>query len=345
MNVLKLTGRVKPIGLSGKVNMIPSSTQGGPLQSKTVDPKHVPVIVSPDEDYYGLAVVNIRAVPLLPFCEARISERIVDDTVKIVVDVHSETEVDEILPGADYYYNHKQLPELRAEMIENYPYAAIVLSAHDDFWLWLSTEKMYVSTTDGVNKLNIPADRLYYGFNASIWLAQYAYTTKGSYNIKGSGHWVVWWANHDIHIGSADSGEIYFPASQPQEVQPADATHFYYNGVRLPAIPEKVLSEYPYAFIRKDNYSGYYDLALSKSVFYHNTDIHCADGDSAIQKWYQIPITTADSMTAWAFKEDTYGVWVINENRHMVWSNHDIPNGSATATEIYHYSNLAVPAD
>lgn len=66
MNVLKLTGRVRPVGLSGKVNMVPSSSQGGPLQSKTVNPSHGEQIVVPDEDFYGLAVVTVRPVERKP---------------------------------------------------------------------------------------------------------------------------------------------------------------------------------------------------------------------------------------------------------------------------------------
>lgn len=322
--MIELYGQIKPQRLRGHLNVVPSEGgAGGPLQAKTAYPSHSEQIIAPDEDYYGLVSVTVKPVPRLPACEVKVMQ----------------------IPSEVRYLNQRPLAEIPAEVLADYPYAVIVMASETDFWLWLSTEKMYVATVDGIDKLVIPANRIYYGFNAdaNAWLVQYAYTTPGGYNVNGDGGWAVWWANHDIHIGSADSGETYFPASQPQEVQPADATHYYYNGVRLPAIPEKVLSEYPYALVRKDNYYGYYDLALSKSVFYHNTDIHCADGDSAIQKWYQIPITTADSMTAWAFKEDTYGVWVINENRHMVWSNHDIPNGSATATDIYFHGTLAVP--
>lgn len=90
---IKLSGRVTPVGLTGKLNMIPSSTQGGPLQSKIVSPRHEPIVVTPDEDYYGLVAVNIRAVPRIPACAVEVSEKI-PDGVDIEIPVMYTVEIE-----------------------------------------------------------------------------------------------------------------------------------------------------------------------------------------------------------------------------------------------------------
>lgn len=61
--VVKLSGRIKELRLAGRINMIPSEGGGGPLQAKTVYPSHSEQVVAPDEDYYGLVAVTVKAVP------------------------------------------------------------------------------------------------------------------------------------------------------------------------------------------------------------------------------------------------------------------------------------------
>lgn len=275
-----------------------------------------------------------------PFCKVAVvadASNLIKTTVNVSAIVNIQT------PSyVEYYYNRKQLPEIPAEVLANYPYAVLIVSTDGSMWLWLSTEKMYVAKNDnGVDRLNIPANCVYCGFNAdaNVWLMQYAYTTDIGYSVNGFASWSVWWTNHDIHIGSADSGEIYFPVSQPQKEQPADATHYYYNGVRLPAIPEDVLAEYPYVFIGLVQSTGRYQILASVQPMYFgnngyisrqngNTEpfIHCAEGDN---------VWTAGT-------SGNYG-WSITTDRILVWSNHDLPNGSATATEIYFSGTYAVP--
>ena len=319
--MIELHGQIKPQRLYGQLNVVPvEGSTGGPLQAKTAYPSHSEQIIVPDEDYYGLVSVTVKPVPRLPACEVK------------VMQILSEVR----------YLNHKALAEIPAEVLADYPYAVIVMASETDFWLWLSTEKMYVATVDGIDKLVIPANRIYYGFNAdaNVWLVQYAQTTPGGYNVNGDGGWAVWWANHDMHIGSADSGEIYFPASQPQEVQPADATHFYYNGIRLPEIPVDRLESLPYAFIL---YAGRWDkyyLVMSAEKYYHSSDLLVAGSSTAEN--FNLPFVDvaagdwiSDGTTAWNH--------TLNESVYVVWSNYNIPDGSASATEIHFQSTLAVP--
>lgn len=125
----------------------------------------------------------------------------------------------------------------------------------------------------------------------------------------------------NLAIGSSITAEDY---KEP-------ATHAFYNGVRLPIIPEDVLAQYPYAWIRNNTTSGYYDLLLCPTQRYYNSEIYPADA----KKWYRIEIASATSAEEWVFYEDNNNYFGIDDNRTVLWSNHDIPNGSADATDIY----------
>lgn len=105
---------------------------------------------------------------------------------------------------------------------------------------------------------------------------------------------------------------------------------YYYNGVLLPEIPADVLVEYPYVFIGLIQSTGGYQILASANPMYiassaiqrqnSNSEpfLYCVEGD---EEW-----TSGTS--------GNYG-WSINSDRILIWSNHDVPNGSATATDIY----------
>lgn len=116
-------------------------------------------------------------------------------------------------------------------------------------------------------------------------------------------------------------------------------THFLYNGVRLPKMPDSVLASYPYAWIRNNTTSGYYDLLMCSSKRYYNGGIYPYD----TCKWYRIEIASAASATEWTYYKDESNYFGIDTSRPVLWSNHDIPNGSATATDIYFEGTDPVP--
>lgn len=316
--MIELHGQIKPQRLYGQLNVVPvEGTTGGPLQAKTAYPSHSEQIIAPDEDYYGLVSVTVKPVPRLPTCEIKV--------VQLLNDVR--------------YLNHKALAEIPAEALAEYPYAVLLVSTDGSMWLWLSTEKMYVATNEeGIDRLSIPANRVYYGFNAAAnaWMIQYAYTTNGGYSINGFASWAVWWANHDIHIGSADSGEIYFPASQPQEVQPADAEFFYYNGERLPKIP--VVEGYPYAFMEKLP-TRYYIVFSTEKYYYNESSTYYYPVSGASARNYAITFEELEAGGTWVLKSET----AYTQSGPFLWANYDIPKGSATATTINNYGTPAVP--
>ena len=122
---------------------------------------------------------------------------------------------------------------------------------------------------------------------------------------------------------------------------------YYYNGVLLPEIPADVLAQYPYAWIRNNTRTGYYDLCLSSSLWYAS-DADTISTDSynttGIQ-WYRVTKSAPEEV--WVFNQawTSSGGFGNESDRHIMWSNHDIPNGSATATEIYFEGSEPVPAE
>lgn len=111
---------------------------------------------------------------------------------------------------------------------------------------------------------------------------------------------------------------------------------YYYNGVLLPEIPSDILAEYPYCWIRKNVTSGHYDLFFSKVAFYL-IDSTTISGTDVLKPWYRIEIVTSEDSTEWVYYKDSTANLGIDTNRPVLWSNHDIPNGSATSTTIYFY--------
>lgn len=111
-----------------------------------------------------------------------------------------------------------------------------------------------------------------------------------------------------------------------------------YNGVELPDLPQGVLKDYPYAFIRKTNTNKCYDLSLSNSILYYSSSQSRLIFPSGTAKWFQIPFSaTIDENTEWVFNSTYYGenYWVLNSDCTVMWSIFDIPYDSATSTTIY----------
>ena len=117
---------------------------------------------------------------------------------------------------------------------------------------------------------------------------------------------------------------------------------YYYNEVLLPEIPSNVLNEYPYCWIRDNNESGYYDLFFSNVAFYL-VDSTSISGNDITKPWYRIKKTSADSVVRWTYYKDSTADLAIDSSRTVMWSNHDILNGSATSTDIYFYGSEPIP--
>lgn len=111
----------------------------------------------------------------------------------------------------------------------------------------------------------------------------------------------------------------------------------YYNGYLLPKIP--TVSGYEYAFIRKNDQTGNYDLVLGDAQWFANLSdatlddwsLRCnTDGDGSIGH-YKLYSTTQTSPTAWSEVTGTsYIGFGTGGNRDVIWSSHDILDGHRT---------------
>lgn len=113
---------------------------------------------------------------------------------------------------------------------------------------------------------------------------------------------------------------------------------YYYNGVLLPEIPADVLAEYPYVWIGFNISAGVYYLFGWKEMFWksstHNR-IVCT-GERIFYKYLQDNWEYVNTLP------DGGGEYGLDGYSNL-WSNHDIPNGSATATQIYFCGSEPVP--
>ena len=117
---------------------------------------------------------------------------------------------------------------------------------------------------------------------------------------------------------------------------------YYYNGVLLPEIPADVLASYPYAFIGFIASTGKYQiLASANPMYFDTTNSNIARQNSNTEPF----LYCLESDEAWTVgTSGNYG-WSIDSDRQLIWSNHDIPSGSATATEIYFNGSEPVLAE
>ena len=109
---------------------------------------------------------------------------------------------------------------------------------------------------------------------------------------------------------------------------------YYYNGVLLPEIPADVLAEFPHCWINSaDN-----GLVVAAYPWYY------ASGKMNIP-------TTAENRKYilhgdyWVLDKTYTDTGGYSVDSLPTWSSHDIPNGSATATEIYFAGSEPVPVE
>lgn len=119
---------------------------------------------------------------------------------------------------------------------------------------------------------------------------------------------------------------------------------YYYNGVLLPEIPADVIKTHPYVWIRKNGSTGYYDLLLATGAWYCSASETLNHNDSNNVEWYRVSISSADTAEEWTFNSSySSSGWGDDANRVLMWSNHDIPNGSATSTTVYFPATYPMP--
>lgn len=121
----------------------------------------------------------------------------------------------------------------------------------------------------------------------------------------------------------------------------------FYNGVKLPELPSDVLANYPYCWIRKNDNTQHYDLIFTKVLGYYDASasgiVYGANQGTTEIAHYRIAYSDAGTADSWDNYQTTNTWMALDANRTVMWSNHYIPNGSLTATEMYFDGSEAIP--
>lgn len=111
----------------------------------------------------------------------------------------------------------------------------------------------------------------------------------------------------------------------------------YYNGVLLPEIPESILNEYPYIWIRRDStYGNRWDLACAKQPYYKGSSGKLITKGAEV--WYTIPLSTTitDEITWNYYQSYSSGDdWNLDSGRIFIWTNNIIYQDSVDSSTIY----------
>ena len=155
--MIKLQGKVKIIRMSGALNVVPTAGNP-PLQGKTVIPTHEEQIVKSDEDYYGLSVVTVAAVPRIPAAEAF---AIVDVTRFVTNHIDIQTEsgitIKDGIKNACYTPSNSTAYSLTGTIeagVDDWILATVTTrstATYPDDWTLLH-ETGYVTSSDGTNQ-------------------------------------------------------------------------------------------------------------------------------------------------------------------------------------------------
>ena len=120
---------------------------------------------------------------------------------------------------------------------------------------------------------------------------------------------------------------------------------YYYNGVLLPELPKDILAEYPNVFIYKWTNGGIINFMAAPAGykwFYYSSDSYqqIRIAECTYKRYTYNTVTDA-----WESRADytDNGRWGVDSaTGSVVWSNDDIPNGSATSTDIYFAGSCAI---
>lgn len=186
----------------------------------------------------------------------------------------------------------------------------------------------------GTSKLLTPDDVIYW-LNRVQFIPQGNAESSFSLSFSSSASGIL----PDVQIGMAGSAfTLSFSSESYGRILPElNGAKVSYNGVTLPGIPDEMFSYFPYAWIRKNVTTGYYDLIFSTLVPWYsasNKAIQYGIGSGPCV-YYGVAIDSSDTADAWETKEALTTTFALDDNRTVLWSNHDIPRDSATGTEVY----------
>jgi hypothetical protein len=139
----------------------------------------------------------------------------------------------------------------------------------------------------------------------------------------GGGDGSAYVVNIPVNISSVAEGKYYL--------------FMLYNGVRLPRIPFGLTAEYPYIFMLPNKRM----YAFSVVPYWYPTTQYptCMKANGPGVR-YDYNADTDE----WELKETLSSIYIITGDG-LLWTNYNVPNGSATATDIYFEGTDPVPTD
>lgn len=293
------------------------------LQEKTAVPTNTEQKILPDKGFFGLGAVMIPSVP-------------------------------DALPNAEgaTFCTDSTLPEIPEDVLATYPKAVMfrVTSANSEQIVFIASESEFyhvdtrvLGQTDGIRFVGSLGAAVKSTAISGTWGDRVS-VAAGSAGLpigtSGDYTYSIVWANHDVYDVTAidtttekfTTGAVYFARSSGSL-----GNKLFYNGVLLPEIPADVLATYPYAVMAVNKETMQYQLLASKQVWF-------SDGTSITNK--------ADSSEPFLYayvgddswKTGTSGNYAFTiASRPLIWSNHNIPKGSATATSFYFAGSEPIP--
>ena len=242
--------------------------------------------------------------------------------------------------GVEHYYNRKRFPEIPAWLWEDLPYAAVVRRL-DSARMVLSSAPLTVTENGDTLELNRQGKLVEFVLNDDVnaWELESQYNTSAyqQYLAGTSELRTLWWSNHDIYLGN----ELYWKGGELRtDEDNTPVSGYACVGLYLPPLPEETLATHPYAFIRKNKNSGYFELFCSDAVFYGNATQHPKSANPT-QK-YRTPIEK-DSRNEWEALEESTGSFTIDDSRILFWLNYDTKKTSADTSDVYRYGTPNVP--
>lgn len=221
-------------------------------------------------------------------------------------------------------FNGVTLPDLPNVDRRKYPYTTIVSFLNTELrTLVFSSRPAYVEYTveTAIYKIVYLAGtkRKAYNYLITEW-SESGEDTLENDEYLGEGSTVLW---SDYDVLNVNTGEVIHDYGIKKK---------YYSGALLPEIPEEIFAEYPYCAVVRQIETNNYMLAASKAAY------KCL-GDN---EYKVVSTSDASQPTVYMLSNVTWnlfgpaGTSLFYTNMfEIVWTNTDIPNGSATATEIY----------
>ena len=114
-------------------------------------------------------------------------------------------------------------------------------------------------------------------------------------------------------------------------------THALYSGYRFPLLPEDVLAQYPYCWIWKDTDTSEYKVFFSTAIWYYNRST--SKGRMmyrTVSETSPVYVYSAEN-DAWEFLQNHSDNQKIGtySSGSIIWTNFDVPSGSADATSYF----------